>query len=421
MRLRIASIACLTAAVGWAATHTTTLSADATGRLMFGLWKTRDLLLAGGFVWLAVAIALASISNKAALRFMVANVSLGFTWLLIEAAGMLGVVNYQAMLNPVAKGQLGTEPVPFADVHGTTREDLASGWGMPSPEIEFHFVADRRGFRNEPDREQGDIYCLGDSFLVAGLVPWQQTVTARLEEQTGREVIALALNGLAPQAECDLFRKSQLAAKGKLVIQFLFEGNDLLDSASYGAPHAEESSSLKDRSLANNLILKLQQATQPVEDFLALREGTIDGERYLFRWNRSSFAGYEAESDHILSSLAQFRTEIEAAGGTYAIVMIPSKIRVLGPHCEFDEQSPLADWQSHCSTWPDTVRAWCEEQGLAYFDLAPTLEAAIQRGEIPWFRGDTHWNSTGNQVAADAVAHWQFVRDWNGNANGDRP
>lgn len=421
MKLRVASIVCLLAAFGWAAMHTSALSADGTNRLMFGLWKTRELAITGMLAWLALALALASISNRLLLRFAVSNASFLFTWICVELAGISGVVDYRAMLNPVARGHLGTEPIPFADVTGVTRGDLASAWGMPSPEIEFRFIADRRGFRNEPDREDGQIYCLGDSFLVAGLVPWKDTVTAQLEQQTASEVVALALNGLAPQAECDLFRESQLSAHGKLVIQFLFEGNDLLDSAAYGAQAATENLSTKDLSLANNLIVKLQSLTQPVDEFLALRAGKYRGETFLFRWTRSAFAGYEAESQRILDSLAQFKSEVEAAGGTYAVVMIPSKIRILGPHCTFEQDSPLADWQSQYSAWPTAVAAWCETQELAYLDLTPALKAAMQRGDMPWFNGDTHWNPMGNRVAAEAVANWEFVRTWTRNANEDQP
>lgn len=421
MKLRFASLLCVLAAIGWAATHTSALSADRTTKLMFGLWKTRELAITGALAWLAVAFALASVSNKALLRFAISNASFAFAWISIELAGITGAVDYRAMLNPIAEGHLGTEPIPFADVQGTTREDLASAWGQPSPDIEFRFIADRRGYRNEPDREEASIYCLGDSFLVAGLVPWEDTVTAQLEKRTDNAVVALALNGLSPQEECDLFRESQLSANSKLVIQFLFEGNDLLDSAAYGAEASEDSTSLKDRTLANNLILKLQDATQPVDEFLALRSGQYEGETFLFRWTRTAFAGYEAESRRILDSLAKFKSEVEAAGGTYAVVMIPSKIRVLGPHCKFTPDSPLADWQSHCSAWPTAVSAWCKAQEVAYLDLSPALQQAMQRGDMPWFNGDTHWNATGNQIAADAVANWEFVRTWNRNANEDQP
>ncbi len=412
MKLRIASVLSVVAATAWAATHTTTLSGDGTQRLMFGLWKTRELVVAGGLVWLAVAFALASASRKAVIRFGLANASFAAAWCLLEVAGVAGIVDYKAMLNPVATGHLGTEPIPYADVSGTTREDLASAWGHPSPEIPFRFVADRRGFRNEPDREEADIYCLGDSFLVAGLVPWADTVTAQLESFTQRPVMSFALNGLAPQEECELFKSADMPAEGKLVIQFLFEGNDLLDSAALGPEETQEQVPLKDRTLANNLILRLQQRTQPADAFLALRSGTIDDETFLFRWNRSAFAGYENESGRILNALGHFRNEVEAAGGTYAVVMIPSKIRVLGPHCEFPNNSPLADWEAHCSTWPDAVRTWCDVQEIAYLDLSEALEESIARGEMPWFSGDTHWNANGNRVAASAVANWKAVQTW---------
>ncbi len=421
MKLRILSITLFAGALAWLASHTSTLSTDGTSRLMFGLWKTRELAIAGALTWLALAVACASVSKRATLRFVLANFTFALTWGLLEVVGIAGFVDYRALLNPVAEGKLGTQVMPHADVRGETREDLASAWGHPSPKLPFHFVTDRRGFRNEPDRAEADVYVLGDSFLVAGLVPWNETLTAGLEQRFDRSVAAFALNGLAPQEEIELFREAQLPLAGKLVLQFLFEGNDLLDSASMGAPTMESEVSLRDRTLANNLILKLQQWTQPTDQFLAPRSGELNGQTVLFRWDRSAFKEYGLEAEAISSALHSFREEVEQAGGTYAVVMIPSKIRILGPYCGLPKESPLADWRAHCSPWPEHVQSWCESQKIAYLDLAPALDSAMKRGDTPWFAGDTHWNALGNQVAADAVAQWSFVTDWLRARNEEQP
>ena len=58
---------------GWLVTHTSTLSGDATERLFFGLWKTRDLAFAFILAWLATAAILARQSRSAILRFSAAN------------------------------------------------------------------------------------------------------------------------------------------------------------------------------------------------------------------------------------------------------------------------------------------------------------------------------------------------------------
>lgn len=394
----------------WLATHTSELSGDGTSKLFFGLWQTRALACGVGLVWLGILGALASRSKRSLRGFLAAHVVFGLLWIALEGAGAAGIVDYAQALRPVPKGKLGTVPVPKADVRGETREDLAAAWGHPSPSIPFHFRTDSRGFRNHVDHEVADVYCLGDSFLVGGLVAWEETLTARLGAALQRPVSNLALNGLSPQEECELFRDSGLDPRGKLVIQFLFEGNDLLDSAHFGTAAQESRASFKDRSLTNNLILKLQDLTQPAGPFLALRSGRIDGETFLFRWTREAFARHEPEVHRITATLSEFRDEIEAAGGRYAIVMIPSKLRILGPLAEFPPSSPLRDVEAHCSPLPGRIAEFCAAESIPYLDLTEPLAEAARAGELPWFAGDTHWNAVGNRVAAQAVLGFEPVR-----------
>ena len=412
MRSMLLALAGFGLGAAWLATHTTELSGDGTSKLFFGLWQTRALAVGCGLAWLGVLLAIASRSKQSLRGFLTAHVVFALLWLGLEGLGAAGVMDYAQALNPVAKGKLGTIPVPQADVRGETREDLAAAWGHPSPNIPFHFRTDARGFRNHVDNEVADVYCLGDSFLVGGLVAWEETLTARLADALQRPVSNLALNGLSPQEECELFRDAGLDANGKLVVQFLFEGNDLLDSAHFGAEDTSSERSFKDRSLTNNLILKLQDLTQPRDDFIALRSGTIAEETYLFRWTRKAFAGYEPEVHRITAHLSDFRDEVEAAGGRYAIVMIPSKLRILGPHAEFPEHSPLADREANCSPLPERIAEFCASESIPYLDLTDALAASAAAGEIPWFAGDTHWNSTGNRVAAEACLAWEPIRAW---------
>jgi hypothetical protein len=46
----------------------------------------------------------------------------------------------------------------------------------------FAYKSDRNGFRNVIDRDAADIYLLGESILVAGLVPFDKIITSRLEK-----------------------------------------------------------------------------------------------------------------------------------------------------------------------------------------------------------------------------------------------
>jgi hypothetical protein len=307
------------------------------------------------------------------------------------------------------------------DVSGAAREDLADAWDLPRPRIAYRFRTDADGFRNEPDRASTDVVCLGDSFLVDGLVPHDALVTAQLESRLGRSVRAIALVGIGPQEEAELLAEVHPPLDGRLLIHFVFEGNDLLDSAGYHAlragtapPAGEEGPGWKDRTLANQLVLHLQVLTDPDPGFLRHRRGWIGRDPYYFQWLRPSFEGLEGEIPRIMKTLGEIRRTVESAGGRYAVVLVPEKIRVLGGFCRFDEGSEIADWRSQCGPLPEALRDWCAETEVPFVDLTEPLRASVREGAIPWFQADTHWNEVGHHVAAEAIAASDAVRSWTG-------
>ena len=50
------------------------------------------------------------------------------------------------------------------------------------------------------------------------------------------------------------------------------------------------------------------------------------------------------------------------------------------------------------------MKAFCAEQDLAFLDLTPLLEAAVEAGRNVYFPDDAHWNAAGHEVAAQALA-----------------
>jgi hypothetical protein len=244
-------------------------------------------------------------------------------------------------------------------------------------------------------------------------------VTPRLERRLGRSATSLALVGIGPQEERELLEEVRPALEGRLVLQFVFEGNDLLDSADWRAdedtvhdPEIGRGRSWTDRTLAHQIVLRLQAWTDPVPDFLRQRRGTIGSETYYFQWLRQSFEGLEDEIPFVTESLAGLRSKVEEAGARYVLVLVPSKIRVLGEFCRFEEGSEIADWKSHCGPLPGALRAWCERESIPFVDLTEPLRASARAGAVPWFPADTHWNSVGHAVAADALADAEAVRAW---------
>lgn len=336
--------------------------------------------------------------------------SVVLTLVVLEAAGAVGIVNWSRLLEPRVS-QLGTRAIPHLDVSGNTFQDTASIWGMPSDPIPFRYHTDRRGYRNDLDRAAADVYLLGDSVLVAALLPFPQTVTARLESAIQKPVMEIALIGLGPQEEHQIFRDAKLDVRGRLVIQFIFEGNDMLDSKRFReTANKGSSATFLERSLSHQLLTRLQKLTQPVPDVATLRTGMIGQQKYTFRWARESFAGLEGETTAISDALEHFANEVRDAGGEFAIVFVPSKLRVLGPLCRFPPQSDLNNLASHLSPLRGYLRSWSDRNKIEFLDLTEPLQDAARAGRIPWFWGDTHWNAEGHAVAAEAIAAWGPIK-----------
>jgi hypothetical protein len=82
---------------------------------------------------------------------------------------------------------------------------------------------------------------------------------------------------------------------------------------------------------------------------------------------------------------------------------------VLGPQCQFPNDSVLAGGASQLGPLRTHFQAWSKSSGIDVLDLTEPLQVAAQSGSIPWFWGDTHWNSIGHEVAAKALSEWSWM------------
>jgi hypothetical protein len=380
----------------------------ATMQRFFGLWRARHALAGGGLLVVAGVLGAAALSRRAFLAFLTAGLGVAVTIGALDLVGMARVVTWSDLFTG-RQAALGRRAVPHLDVSGTTFQDTAAVWGMPSDPIPFRYRTDRYGFRNDGDRAGADVYLLGDSMLVAALIPFDATVVARLEKTLRRPVMQLALIGIGPQEEQDLFRTAGLEARGRLVIQFVYEANDLLDSMRVRRPPPRGATALWNRTLTYQLVRNLQNLTRPAPSGATSQVCTIEGQTYTFLWIRDSFAGVEGEATAISDALSGFAAEIRQAGGEFAVVFIPSKLRVLGPLCRFPPGSDLSEYTSHLSPLREHLRAWSGRSGVDLLDLTEPLRAAARAGRIPWLWGDTHWNEEGHAVASGEISAWAPV------------
>lgn len=378
------------------------------GRRLFGGLRAGDVVLALALAGLSGLLLLWCASRVAAQRVALAMLATGVAWLGAE-------VVHIGLYDPVsAKDTLGRHRMPHADVHGHTPPDIAWAWGLPCEQIPFHFTTNAAGHRNPPDRDRGDVYCLGDSCLVGALLPWPATVTARLEQAIGRSCVNVALIGLAPQeAQAEFLALEPVPdLQGRLVLQFLCEDNDLLDSRALRQPAAAPAqTSLWSRTLIERTILALQAWTQPEVAEARRRTGRFGDQDVRFLWRHEPDSVLEQEVAVILSALESFARQVTDRGGAYGVVLIPTKLRALGPHCSFPPDTDLAPAERACSPLAAPLAAWSHRTGIAVLDLQDDLSAAAAAGRLTWFSDDTHWNATGAEVAAHAVAAWGFVRE----------
>lgn len=411
----------LTLILGVSAALLLALAADSSaeeGRKLFGLWHLRHV---GPSValWIAAGAAFAASRSRAALlAYVFLGILLIVTIGLLEIPGLSGWVSYPQLMGnrwsvQIPTLELGTRPMPNLDVRGESFMDTATSWGMAQQPIPFHYRTDHRGFRNPENLEGADVYLIGDSMVVGALVPFDETVTGRLRSILGRSVMNVAIIATGPEQQQEIFRNAKLPIAGRLVLQFVFEGNDLTDTASFRARKAEhgpEPIPLKKRSFSYNLMLALQRWTQPVAGQARTRSCTIGGRIYTFGWIADSHRGFEDQIEPLLSSLSEFGREIEDGGGRYAVVFVPSKLRALKDFCEWPKETILRD-PTHIGPLRDAVLGWGQESGIPVVDLTEALRSATAEGTPPWLWGDTHWDEIGHRVAAEVVAASSPVRE----------
>jgi hypothetical protein len=374
---------------------------------LFGLWRLRHvgvfvILTVSGLLLVFYAISRAAMVYAA----IIAATSMGFL-IILEGAGRAGLIDWSDLLSPV-RGELddlGTTAVPYRAATGKTYQDTATILGLESEAVSFDYRADSHGFRNTQDRDTADIILLGDSILVGALVAADKTISGRLDALLPSSVMQVALIGIGVQEQHQLLRDSGIDIAGRTVVQFVFEGNDLLDSRSYRAPSAKATNS-PGRSLVFSTWNLATLATGRSDDPDAFDSCWVDDQLYTFQWTDRSFQNHEIEANYITDALGAFANDVTQKGGRYLLVFVPTKLRVLSDLCIFPEGSRIRDSAEHLTPLREHLSTWANNVGVSLFDLTGPLQVSAHKGAIPWFWGDTHWNEVGHEAAARSLSQW---------------
>lgn len=362
----------------------------------------------GVLLTLVALLTATSLLSRRALHVSILGVLLfAATLILLEIAGQIGVVSYPKIFGTDPRELLGASQESSLDIRGITYPDIAFDFMSDPPGVPFHFVTDRRGFRNGRDAHDADIYLLGDSFLVAGLLPIDATSAQELERRSGRRVMNIALVDLCVQEERDLFLKQDLPLSGRLVVHFVFEGNDLKGSARYrsGSRRSVEAApEFPETTLLHHVLERIRRASCVRNREMERRSGFLRGERILFRWLGRDMLPYSSEIPYALEAISELQKHVLSAGGRYSVVFIPSKLRVMGDLCTISEDSRLSNPATQLPRLPEELKRHCGEKSIPFIDLTMALRSETLQGRLPYGALDSHWSEHGHRVAAEVIA-----------------
>lgn len=377
-----------------------------------------------------------------------------FLFGLLEVPALLGVVDYERILSPGASALYMPEawlsPGNQWDreliyVHRPRRQfvaklpgDLVLRLGIATDrryDVDVRY--DGRGFRNDHEIEQAPIVLIGDSFVEAALVSQPELLSTRLRERLHVEVANLGHAGYGPQQELVVLRRYGLGLRPRVVLWFLFEGNDFVDLLEYervmtGTPtDSAAQHSFTSRSFTRNALLAVagfaaakpnrwfrriwnlgQDAGQARKGACRLRAG--EGNRaetvYFDSPACPSRREESASLDTLLGTLLQARDLAADRGAQLVVVYVPGKFRVLRDVCQFAPDSYANEWQ--LSDLPTRADAWCAAQGIPFINLTADLSAAAQQGQLVYFPDDQHWNGEGIRIAADTIGRYLETSRW---------
>jgi hypothetical protein len=315
----------------------------------------------------------------------------------------------------------------------------------------YKMQMDSMGFPNDDVtwKDQYDIVIAGDSFTLRSA---PKTWIELLRGETNMSTLTLGAPSWSPMNYSAAIEKYGLDKHPKWVLMMYFEGNDLYGAGQYlerqptGLSWAEwdfQHSTLGDQLIVPHMIAYTAQQIFPSNQVI----------RYRYPITASTEAGYVqvvlkdfqllalsadyntlAKSDEFLamkSRILQVKQEVEARGGHFLLVYIPSKehvywSRIWDPtdvnnilertetvtlsdsdhgHLVYSPQYLSFDVFNQNQTAQEQLFAdMTKQNSVEFLNLMPVFwNETIKRGEL-YNYADPHWNQAGNQLAADTIA-----------------
>jgi len=365
--------------------------------------------------------------KKRVFGVVLAGMAGGLCLALVEVPALLGH-NYQETFGAevrdtwvqLSKGINRPDPelIHVHNAHDTFSAEVRGNLaflGIPDQPLRSVSVRyDANGFRNATDLEQANVVAIGDSFIEAAIVSPKESVSGRLAENLGSPVANLGQAAYGFRQELAVLRRYGLPLEPKVVLWFIFGGNDFRDVELYERMQKEigqprPAKPLRDRAFIGNALLALSAATTPPRSGptpLALGLSGVPATpaggspRVYFGDGCSEPSAYQWEV--ATGTLAEAGQLCAEANAHLLVIFITRKFRVYRHHVELEPGSLAAELP--VNEVPERLAAWCAESDIAFLDLSPALEVEVAAGRHPYLFDDVHWNELGHEIAARGVA-----------------
>lgn len=381
-------------------------------------WFLANLFLSYLAIW-AIVLNVAQIGKTGGFRIISIHLGVLAAVASLEAVALIGLIDFRTLVGEVGAGKrygklkpdhrIRWAGKPNHRVEGTTFQNLTGIYGVKSEPIFFSAQTDHYGLRNPSTKKDPTVLLLGDSILFAGLLPLEDTVTERLEAKLNTAGMNISEPGYSPQEELIRLETTGLDLPGKVVLHFIFEGNDLTDSQAWRAWQMRRfESEWPSSGLITNLLSLLHAPKTGVADrrfgFFTNRLGKEV--KIYFLYDGLQIVSQMNEMPFLEAAFTEAKRDLETRGGVYAIVFVPAKITVLHEYCAWPKGSDFASAERWESPFRAALAEFCARAGIPCQDLTAPLEVLAREGNLPYFAADTHLNAAGHEAAASFLAPW---------------
>lgn len=362
----------------------------------------------------------------------------GFVALLIELPALTGFIDYRQVFIPKGVGLTGPhnriyEPGgffhrPANDQYSEVRPgDSVLTLGAQTDRLyEADYTYDQNGFRNSTPIANPDLLLVGDSFIEGYKVGQDVTVTEQIMAGSDHTAISLAQSDYSLYHGLSAMLHYLEDYSPKVVVWFLFEGNDLpyfpisheqfvsRSAASAGPARFSERSFFGSLSSSLASWSSLAARNLQQDNYARTRSGNFPdaawSEETAMYFDYGPPERAEARLPYLKDLLVQGDALVRENGGTLLVAHIPMKVDVYRDLLAFPDDSVVQDWVP--LELATTLQTWADGNGVNYMDLTPALQRAAADGTLVYFLDDEHWTPEGHQIVARTVLDHLTTKGW---------